>query len=79
MAIVKLEVQKAKEVDEVMNLIVALIKNRKADESLASLVDELMTALGGIDQITDELKANRLAVLETVGSKLGAIVEALLD
>lgn len=68
----------AKEVDDVMVLMVAVVKNRKNKEDLSKLMGDLMTAIVGIEQVDDELVANRLATVETIGYRMGDLVDAFL-
>lgn len=69
----------AKEVDDVMVLFVQVVQNRKKKEEISQLMDELMNALAGIDQVDDELQQNRQVVLQTVGYRTGELVDALLS
>jgi len=69
MAIEKKELDYAKEAGDVMNLVVEVVKHFKAKKSLgeaAELMDELMAAVSGIDQLDDEWKENRMAVVNAV-------------
>lgn len=82
MAVVKQELDCAKEVADVMNLVVELVADLKAKKSLPDFVSEnlthLLAAIEGLDQVDDELAANRKAVLATVGYKTGELADALL-
>lgn len=56
MAIEKKEVEYAKEIDDVMVLVYEVVKVIKEKGNYAELVDELVAAVSGADQIKDELK-----------------------
>lgn len=77
--IAKREVEYAKEVDEVMALFVAVVKNRKNKEDLSKLMGDFTNAIVGLDQVDDELAANRKATLQTVGYRTGELVDAFLS
>lgn len=69
MAVVKKEVDYAKECGDVMVLVVEVVKHFKAGKGLAEateLLDELMGAISGVDQVDDEWKADKVAVLNAV-------------
>ena len=76
------QVEYAKELDDVLGLVVELIKDIKAKKSLAEIGSEnvagLMSAMSGIDQVGDELKLNKKAALNAVSLRVGELVEALL-
>jgi len=78
MAIESKSVEYAKEIDDVMVLFVEVVKNRKAKAALTDLIDELMTALAGIDQVDDEFIGNRKVALQTVGYRTGELTDAFL-
>ena len=57
MAVVKKEVDVAKEAGDVMDFVVAVVKHFKEGKGLSEateLLDELMTAVSGIDEVDDE-------------------------
>lgn len=72
-------VQYAKEADDVMALLVAAIKNRKNHEDLSKLMGDATVAIAGIEQVDDELAANRQVFMQTIGSRMGEIVDAFLQ
>lgn len=76
------QVQIAKELDDVLSLVVELVKDLKAKKGIAELASEnlpgLMAAMSGIDQVGDELKLNRKEAVQTVALKVSELVEALL-
>lgn len=75
-------VEYAKELDDALALVVELIKDIKAKKSAAEIASEniplLMNALSGADQISDELKANKVAAFNAVSLRIGELVSALL-
>lgn len=76
------EVKVAKEVKEVMDLVVAVAGHFKAKKGVAEateLLDELMAAIGGIDKVDDEWKADKEAVLNAVLLGSSELVAALLE
>lgn len=82
MALVKKEVEIAKELDDVMALVVELVKDIKAGKGAAELASEnignLMTAVSGIDQVQDELKLNKQAAVQGVALRVAELVSVLL-
>lgn len=81
MAIQKKEIEYAKELDDVMVLVVELVKDIKAKKDVAALAAEnlpnLMNAIGGLDQIGDEFK-NKPVLLSTIGYRTGELGGALI-
>lgn len=77
MSIQKKEVEYAKEVDDVMVLVLELLKDIKEKKPVATLALEnlqnLMNAMNGLDQVDEEVKANKAVVLATVGGRMGEI------
>lgn len=82
MAIEKRELDVAKECDDVMVLVVELVKDLKAKKEMAQVVAEnlphLMTALDGVQNLPEEVKAHRGAVMATVGYRAGELTDALI-
>lgn len=82
MAIVKKESEYAKELSEVMDLVINLVDDIKAKKSIAEIGSEnlplLVAAVDGLSSIDDELVENRKVALETIGSKLGDLIEVFL-
>lgn len=66
MAIEKKEIDFAKETDDVMKLVVELVKTIKEKGDYANLLDELIEAINGIDEVSAEYKSNLKAVINTV-------------
>jgi hypothetical protein len=70
-------VQYAKEIDDVMMLVVELLKDVKAGKGALEIGAEnlplLMQAVAGAEQIKDELAMNKEVVLQTIGSQVGSI------
>lgn len=83
MAIQKREVDFAKEIDDVMAVVVDIIKAVKSKKPLGELAaaefPALVTAIEGVGQIAEELKASKTTVLETIGFRTGEIAGALLE
>ena len=75
MAIEKKEVEFAKEIDDVLVLMTELIKVVKTKGEYTELMDELITAINGADQIPAEAE-NLSVLLGTVGLRVGGIVDA---
>lgn len=82
MAIENKQVQVAKEVDDVCELLVKVVSDVRAGKPVADIVSgsvaPLVQALSGVDQVGAELQANRKVALATVGSRLGELVDAIL-
>lgn len=82
MGIQQKQIDYAKEVDDVLVLVVELVKDIKAKKDMAALAAEnlpnLMNAIGGLDQVGDEFK-NKQVVLSTVGYRVGELSGALID
>lgn len=82
MGVVKVEVEIAKEIDDVMGLVVELIKDIKAKKGVAELAAEnlqgLMNAIAGIDQVQGEIAANKKAAIQGISLRVGDLVSALI-
>lgn len=78
MAVLKKEVEYAKEIDDCLVLFCEAVRNRKNKEDLTNLMDELMNALGGIDQVDDEVTLARKVAFQTIGYRTGELAEAFL-
>lgn len=82
MAIEKKEVEYTKELDDAMVLIVELIKDIKAGKEPGMIAAEnlpnLMSAIGGADQIGGEVSASMSVALQTVGYRTGELAAALI-
>ena len=76
--IIDREVKVAKELDDVAILLVQLVDTIKQGKELTEVVDELVNALNGFDQVDDELAANRKVALQTIGSRLFELVDVIL-
>lgn len=81
MAIVKMELDVAKESKDVMDLLVVLVKDIRAKKTIAEIsadaLPKLMGAIDGVNQIPDEVK-DRKVVMATAGYSLGEIVDGLI-
>lgn len=82
MAIEKRQVDVAKELDDCMVLVVALVNDIKAGkapgEIISGNIPALMAAMNGVDQVAVELKSNRRAAFETIGLRSADLMDALL-
>ncbi len=83
MPIQKKEVEYAKEIDDVLALVVELVKDIKAKKSAGELAAEnlenLIQAVAGAEQIPAEAKASLSVTLQTAGSRVGELVAALVE
>lgn len=83
MAIQQKQVDYAKESDDVMVLLIGLVKGIKAKKSAADLASSelaaLMDAISGADQIPAEEKASPVVELQTVGYRFGELVAAIVE
>lgn len=68
------EVKRAKEINDVMNLVVEVIKVVKAKGDYTELLDELIAAIDGVGEIGSEIKEDLAACINTVGGRAGDIV-----
>lgn len=66
MAIERREVMYADQLDDVMLLVVEMIRVIKEKGDYSSLVDDLVKAISGIEEIPQEFKANKEAFVNTV-------------
>lgn len=78
MAIQKREVEFAKEADDVILLVIELVKNRKEQAPITDLLDELMSAIGGIGDVTAEASEHRKVLLQTIGYRAGELADAFI-
>lgn len=83
MAIEQKQVEYAKEVDDVLVLLVELVKDVKAKKDLGAIAAEnlpnLMAAITGADQVGAEVQANKAVVLQTVGHRLGDLASVFVS
>lgn len=79
MALAKKEVEYAKEVDDVLVLVVELVKDLKAGKDVAAVGMEnlplLLQAVSGLEQVGEEL-THKQAVAMTVSLRVGDLVAA---
>ena len=72
----------AKEVDDVMELLVSIVKDLKEKKELSDLLGHnlplLMEAIAGVDQLDEEFKNERGPALAAVGLRLGELTDVLL-
>ena len=73
--IIKKEIMIAKELDDVMVLFVELVKTIKNKGDYTSLLDELIGAINGADEILVEVKENLKASIDTVMLRANDIAE----
>lgn len=82
MAIEQKQVEIAKEVDDVLELLVAIVRDLKAKKDTNALLSDnlpkLLDAITGVDQLDDELKQNRPQVMNAAGLRIAELVEVLL-
>lgn len=82
MSIQKKEVEYCKEADDVMVLMVNLMKGLKAKKPIAQLgaeeLQDLMNAMNGMDGIPEEAKSKKI-MMETVGYRLGDLVDSFIE
>lgn len=78
MAVQTKNVEYSKEIDDCMVLFCEIVRNRKNKEDLTSLMDELMNALAGVDQVDDEVAQSRKVAFQTIGYRTGELTEAFL-
>lgn len=79
MAIEKREVSIAKQIDDVAVLLVEVVKTVKNKEEVTGLVPEIIQAIEGVDAIDDEVGINRKVAIQTIGYRLGELVEAIIE
>ena len=65
----------AKETDDVIVCAVELVKCIKKKGDYASLVDDLIVAVDGVGQISEEMKHTK-EFINTIGSRIGDFVDA---
>lgn len=72
----------AKEVDDVMALVVGLVRDVRQGKPVVDIISEniqpLINAIGGLDGVQSEIDGNFAVVAETVGYRVGDLVSALL-
>lgn len=74
MAIIKNELEIAKELDDVMVLVIEVVKTIKGKGEYADLIDELISAVNGVDDIPNEIK-NIEAAIRTIAPRVYNIIE----
>lgn len=74
MAIVKTEIEVAKELGEVFDLVGAILIAIKNKTGYESLIPALITAVDGVGQLDDEFKANLKAAINTAQLKVVEII-----
>lgn len=77
MSIVKKEVEIAKEVSDVMELLVSLAGTIKSKGDYSALLPQLIAAVDGVTGAEDEWKTNPGVVEATVGYHVGKLASAL--
>jgi hypothetical protein len=71
-------VKVAKESDEVLALVVQLVKTVRTGGDVTSLVPALITAIDGVSNVDDEISEALGPVLNAVSTRLGEVVAALM-
>lgn len=83
MAVEKKEIEYAKELGDVMVLVVELVKDIKAGKDVGAITSEnlphLINAIQGADQIPAEAKASREVALQTMGLHTGELAGVLIS
>lgn len=78
----KKELDIAKEADDVMLALIHVIKELKAGQDVMSVASsslpKLIDAVSGVDQLDDEWKENRAALIGTAAYRLGELVDSLI-
>lgn len=81
MAVEQRNVSVAKEVDDVLALVVHVVKEVKAGKSAGDIasgsVAKLIAAMAGVDAVKDELAQSKGAVYNTVALRVSELVDAL--
>jgi hypothetical protein len=76
------QVDYMKELDEAMVFFIAVTKDAKAGKSAAEIgaaeLPKFLAAIQGIDQMDDEIAQDRKVALQTIGYRLGELIDALL-
>lgn len=62
----KKEIEYAKEIDDVMVLLIKIIEVIKEKGDYATILTELIAAVSGIDNVSEEFKANKIVAINTV-------------
>ncbi len=82
MAIIKKEIDYAKEVGDVglalEGLLQAIKQKKTLGEIIALELPLVVAAVDGVAQISDELTANRGAAIRTMGYHTGGLVDAII-
>lgn len=78
MAIVKKEIDYAKEIGDVFVLVEEIVKVIKAKGNYTELFDELIAAVEGVQNAGDEFELNKKASIQTATFHVGGIVDALI-
>lgn len=82
MAIQKKEVEYAKEMDDVGALLVKIVKEAKEKKPVGDIasgsVQALIDAISGVDQVGVEFDKSRKVALQTILSRVGELVDAVL-
>lgn len=68
----------AKELDDVMVLIVELVKVIKNKGDYTELMDELINAINGIDEIDEEYKENLIVAIQTITHRTAEIADVFI-
>lgn len=82
MAIVKKEIDYAKELGDVGVLLEGLIRDIRAKKDAGQIaagnLQKLIDVIQGVELLDDEVRENRRVALQTLGLHLGDIVDAVL-
>lgn len=82
MAILQKQVSYAKELDDVLVAAVSLLQQIRDKKSIPDIIttefQAVVDAVNGIGDVKNELAADRKVCLETIGYRIGDIVDAIL-
>lgn len=83
MGVIQKQVDIAKEVDDVLALVVHLVKEIKSGKDIGQIVggsvQPLIDAVNGVDQVSVELASHKKEVAAAVALRLSEVVDALLS
>ena len=73
------EVKIAKEINDVMDLVVEIIKMVKTKGDYSAILDDLIPAIEGVSDISAEVKEDIAACINTVGGRAGDIIAPFIN
>lgn len=78
MAIIKKEIDYAKEIGDVFELVEGIVKTIKEKGDYMELLPKLISAVEGVGEIDDEFEASKKAAIQTALVHAGSIVDILI-